>query len=168
MNDNNTENKQIEDLLRKAHLPEPSPQLHDHITAAAKKAWNQTDTELPWLIPFRRLAASAAAAIIIIWLAHYYSEYTLGQWQPFELPAASEQPAGDEVLPEIPYGRFIKRLAVINRRPSMIDASTLNDHFEALGNILDETQQGGINKPPMPSGGRSRLFSNPPNAGLYS
>jgi hypothetical protein len=75
MNETNGENKQLESLLRKAHLPEPSPELKERITSGATKAWNQTSPELPWQIPVRRLIVSAAAAVFIIWMANSYSDY---------------------------------------------------------------------------------------------
>lgn len=164
----NAKNKQIEDFLRKAHLPEPSPQLHEHITAAAKRAWNQTEAELPWLIPFKRLVASAAAAILIIWLANYYSECTLAQWQSEKIPATSKQSPDYETLPEMPYGPFMKRLAVLNRRSSMIDASALNNHIEALQHILNEAQQNRLPRPPAPAEGSSSLLPTQPVFNSYS
>jgi hypothetical protein len=168
MNEKELENKQLEELLKKAHLPELSPQLRQRITAAAKMTWNQNETELPWLVPFRRLAASAAAAIIIIWLANYSSDFALAQWQSVKFPAATEQSPDLESLPEIPYGPFVRRMVSVNRRASTIDASALNDHIGALQNILDEVQQTNTAVPSAPSDGTSHLISNPPNSSSYS
>jgi hypothetical protein len=168
MNEKEAENKQLEDLLRKAHLPEPSQQLHERITAAAKRAWNQTPPELPWLIPFSRLVASAAAAIVIIWLANYYSECTLAQWQSEKFPATIEQHHDQESLPEIPYGPFVRRLVSVNHQSFIINASALNEHVETLRLILNEVQQNIITKPSIPTGGGSSLITNPSHAGLYS
>jgi hypothetical protein len=47
MNEND-ENKQIENILRKAHLPEPSIELKERITSVIKKVWNQSSQEIPW------------------------------------------------------------------------------------------------------------------------
>jgi hypothetical protein len=168
MKDKDTQNEQLESILRKARLPEPSPELKERITAEAKRAWNQTLPELSWLVPFRRLAVSAAAAILIIWLANYSSERALAQWQSEKVPSTSEQFPGLESLPEIPYGPFVRQLATVNRQPSMIDASALNDHIEVLRHILDETQQSTITKPSELPGSRSHLISNPPSAISYS
>jgi hypothetical protein len=168
MNEKNTQNEQLESILRKAHLPEPSPELKERITAEAKRAWNQAPPEMPWLIPFRRLTASAAAAILIIWLANYYSECTLAQWQSGNVPATNNQPTDIEALPEMPYGPFVRRLASFNRQSSTIDTSALNDHVEALRHILDEAQQSSIIKPSAPTGSRSRLIPEPPSKISYS
>jgi hypothetical protein len=68
----------------------------------------------------------------------------------------------------MPYGSFVSRLAFMDRRPSVLDVSALNKHIETLGYFLDETPQGGIARPPAPTGGRSRLIPNPPSANSYS
>ena len=168
MNGKDVENKQLEDLLKKAQLPGPSPQLKKQITTATTKAWNHTGAELSWLVPFRRLVASAAAAIVIIWLANYYSECTLAKWQSEKFPAVTEQSPDLDSLPELPYGSFIGRMVSANRRSSMIDASALNDHVETLRHILDEAQQNGITGPSDRPGGRCHLISNPANTSSYS
>jgi hypothetical protein len=168
MNEKDAENKQLEDILRKAHVRGPSTELKERITAAAKRAWNQAPTELPWLIPFRRLVASAAAAIVIIWLANYSSDCALAQWESVKFPATIKQPPGLEALPEIPYDPFVRRLVSVNRRSSMIDASALNNHTETLLQILDEAQQSRITKSSEPTSGRSHLISSPPSACSYS
>jgi hypothetical protein len=168
MNDKDTRNKRLEELLRKARLPEPSPQLQERITAAAKRAWNQSPLELPWLIPVRRLAASAAAAVVIIWLANYSSDCTLARWQLGKSPATSDQLTEIEALPEMPYGPFVRRLASLDRRSSVIDTSALNEHIEALRHVLDEAQQSRNAKPPEPDSGSSGLILSPPSANSYS
>jgi hypothetical protein len=165
MNAKDAENKQLEDLLKKAQLRGPSPELKQQIITGAKKTWNQAPAEIPWLIPFRRLVASVAAAIIIVWLANYSSDFVLAQWQSVKFPTATEQPPDLESLPEVTYGPFVRRLVSANRRPATIDASALSDHIEALQNILDEAQQSGT---AAPSDGTSLLISNPPNASSYS
>ncbi|GAF94642.1 unnamed protein product, partial [marine sediment metagenome] len=77
MNEKDTGNDQLEHLLRKAHIPEPSTLLKERITTEARKAWNQTSLELPWQIPVKRLVASAAAAMFVISIANYFSDLTL-------------------------------------------------------------------------------------------
>ena len=168
MNDKDMQNERIEELLRRAHVVQPSTHLKERITAAAKKVWNQESLELPWLIHFRFLAASAAAAIVIIWLANYTSNCSLGQWSSGPVRTVNQQPAEIEALPEIPYGPFVRRLVSDNRRSSMIDVSALNDHVESLRHILDETLQSEFAKPPAPIGGRSLLIPNPSSDNSYS
>jgi hypothetical protein len=165
MNIEDIENNQLENFLKRTRLSEPSPQLKERIINAAKRAWNQAPLELPWLIPIRYLAASAAAAVLIIALSNFISDRVLSRW---EAVAANQQPTDVEALPEMPYGSFVSRLAFMDRRPFVPDASVLNKHVETLRNILDETRQEGFVKPLAPAGGRSRLIPNPSSVNSYS
>jgi len=168
MNGKDARDERLEDLLRKAHLSEPSAHLKERIISTAKNAWNQAPPELPWLIPIRRLVASAAAAVVIIWLANYSSDCTLAQWQFGKIPATIAQPTEIEALPEMPYGPFVRRLASLDRRSPEIDASRLNSHVDMLRHVLDESQQSELASPPAPAGGRSRLTPNPSSDNSYS
>lgn len=162
MKDGYSENERLENLLRMAHLSEPSPQLRERITAEAKRVWNQAALELPWRIPLRRLAVSAAAAVLIIWLANCSSDYALGRWRAAKVLMAVEQPADIDALPELPYGPFIGSLVSVSHRSLVIDTSSLSEHVGMVRQILDETWQNGA---PAPVG-RSRL--TPDRAGAYS
>jgi len=165
MKDNSIENEQLEDFLRKARLPEASPELKQRITAEARKAWKQTTGEVSWLIPLRRLAASAAAAVFIILLTNYSSERALAKWRSGEsLPVSAEY----ETPAEMPYGTFAKNLATLRRKPSAIDASALRDHVENVRRALDESKQNEISISPAPSGGSSFLVPAGTGAGSYS
>ena len=167
MNDKDTRNKRLEELLRKARLPEPSPQLQERITDAAKRAWNQSPLELPWLIPVRRLVVSAAAAVVLIGLANIISDRALSRWGASAY-AADQQLGGVEPLPEIPYNPFVRRLVSLGIRSSVIDASSLSSHVESLKRVLDEAPQSGAANPPNPDNGRSGLILSPPSANSYS
>ena len=168
MNEKDTENDQLEHLLRKAYLPEPSPQLKERITTEARKAWNQTSLELPWQIPVKRLVASAAAAMFVIFIANYFSDLTLAHWWSGSVPITRLQPPDLDVLPEMPYSSFVRHLVSVNRRPSITDASALRDYAERLRQALQETQQNGASNEQVPNGGRSRLFPAKPHYDYYS
>lgn len=168
MNDKNAENKQIEDLLRKAHLHKPSPELKKRITAEAAKAWNQTSPEVSWQIPFRRLLASAAAAVFVIWLSNYSSDYALAQWRPGGLSIASHQPPNLDELTEMPYSPLARHLISAGHKPSMTDASALRNYTETIQRILNEAQQNGVSKPPAPAEGSSRLLQKRSGFNSYS
>ena len=166
MNENNVENKQLEDLLRKTHLHEPSFELKERITAEAKKAWIQTQSELPWQVPVRRLIVSAAAAVLIIWLANSSSDYLMVQWQLSETRIANEQGSDHDIFTEIPYSPLARHLVLAGRKPSLIGASALRSYAETMFQILDEAKQNGTSKPVAPFEGRSYLF--PKQSGLDS
>jgi len=168
MNEKDLENDKIEHLLRRAHIPEPSPLLKERITTEARKAWNQTSLELPWQIPVKRLVASAAAAMLVISIANYFSDLTLAHWWSGSVPITRLQPSDLDVLPEMPYRPFVRHLVLVNRKPSIIDASALRDYTERLQQVLNEMQQNGTSNKQVPNGGRSRLLPVQPHSDYYS
>lgn len=168
MNEKNGENKQLEDLLRKAHPPELTSELKERITTEAKHAWIHTSSELPWQVPVRRLLVSAAAAVFIIWLANNSSDYLMVRWQSSETRIANEQRSDLDALTEIPYSPLARRLVLAGPKPSFIDASALRSYAETMFQILDEAQQNGVLKPAAPLEGRSHLFLRQSSFNSYS
>ena len=168
MNEKDTQNEQLENILRRAYLPEPSPKLKTRITAEATKAWNQTSQEISWQIPIRRLLVSAAAAVLVIWLTNCSSDYALARGQSGDLPVAHQKPSDLDALPEISYSPLARHLVSVSRKSSMTDASALRNYAETMLRILDEAQQNGISKPPAPVEGRSRLLPTQPRFNSYS
>jgi predicted YcjX-like family ATPase len=168
MNEKDTQNEKLERILKRAHVHEPSPELKTRITAEAAKAWNQTSPELSWQIPLRRLAASAAAAVFIIWLANCSSDYALARWQSGGLPVAHQKPSDLDALPEISYSPLARHLVSASRKSSITDASALRSYAETMLRILDEAQQNGISKPSAPVEGRSRLLPTQPGINSFS
>ena len=166
MKDGNCENEWVEGLLARAHVPEPSPQLKQRITVEARKAWDKTPPDVPWQIPLRRLAASAAAAMLIIWLANFSSDYTLAKWRPGDSSTARVQPAVFDTLPEMPYGPFAKHLAAVDRRSPAIDASALSNYAETVRKLLDETGDSAVPAPAVQPGDSSRL--TPDRVNIFS
>jgi len=167
MNENN-KNKQIEDLLRKAHLPEPSPELKERITTEAVKTWIKTSSELPWQVPIRRLIVSAAAAVLIIWLTNCSSDYLIIRWQSSWPKIANQQRYDLDALTEIPYNPLARNLVSAGRRPSITNASALLNYAETVRSILSESQQNGSSKPSAPSEGRSILLPKQSSLNSYS
>ena len=168
MNDKDTQNEQLESIMRKTHLHKPSPELKERITAEAAKAWNQTSLELSWQIPVRRLIVSAAAAVFVIWLANCSSDYALARWQSGGLPVAHQKPSDLDALPEIHYSPLARHLVSTGRKPSITNTSALRNYTETVLRILDEAQQNGVSKPPAPTEGRSRLLPTQPGFNSYS
>ena len=165
---NEKENDKLEQILKKAHIPEPTPILKERITTEAKKVWNQNSQEIPWQIPARRLLASAAAAVIIMSITNFYNEHTLKRWHFRYNGTTSSQVPDLETLSDIPYRPFVRHLVSVNRKSSFIDASALSDYTKRLQQVLNETQQNGDSNEQIPDGGRSRLFKVQPDSGYYS
>jgi len=164
----NAENKHIEDILRKAYLPEPSPELKKRITTEAEKTWIQTSLELPWQIPVRRLIVSAAAAVLIIWLTNRSSDYALSGWHSAKPQVTSHQPPDLDALAELSYSPLARHLVSASRKISGIDASALRSYAETVRRILDESQQNGVSKSQAPIEGRSQLLPGRSDSSSYS
>ena len=154
----NADNKQIEKLLKKAHLPELSPKLKERITNEAKKTMIETSSELPWLFPIRRLIVSAAAAVFIIWLTNSFSDYTLARWLSSGPRVENKQMLDLESIPELSYSPLARYLAPASRKPSITNASMLQNYPETLRRVLNESQQNGSSITLPPTEGRSILL----------
>ena len=168
MNEKHIENDKLEQIIRRAHPTEPSPLLKERITAEARKAWNQTSLEMPWQIPVWRLAASAAAAMLIISITNLSSDLTLKRWHTRDIRSIQKQLPKPEVLTEMPVRPFVRNLVSVNRRPSMTDGSTLRNYTERVRHVLNETQRNGDSNDQVTDGGRSRLFEAQPLSDSYS
>jgi hypothetical protein len=158
MNEKNGENKQLEDLLRKAHPPEPTSELRERIITEAKKTWIQTSTELPWQVPIRRLIVSAAAAVLIIWLTNCSSDCALALWRSDRPNVAYKQSLELDELPELSYSPLARHLVSVGRKPSITEASILHNYAETMIHIFNEAQQNRGSKSAAPSEDRSQLF----------
>jgi hypothetical protein len=166
MNEKDAKNKQIEELLLKARLPEPSSELKKRITTEASKAWKQNSLELSWQIPVRRLIASAAAAVIIVWLTNSFFDYSPARWRSGGSQITNQQPSDTDALQELLYSPLARHLVSNDRKLSITDTSALLNYTEAVRSILSESQQNGSSKPSAPAEGRSIVL--PRQSGLNS
>ena len=64
---------EIEQRLKQARLAEPSAELRARIVGSARETWGKAPADIPWRIPLRHLAISAAAAVVIVSSANYFS-----------------------------------------------------------------------------------------------
>ena len=169
MNDaKETQNEQLEKLLSKARLPEPSPVVKERITAESKKAWNRALLEMPWWIPVRRLVTSVVAAVVVIWLANLSSDCSVARWQA-EGGSATIQPSSEsEVLPELPYGPFVRNLALTSREWPATDASIWRGYMETVRLLLNEARKNEMSETPAPTEERSRLLPDQSILNSYS
>ena len=144
MNKPRSEHERIERLLRKAHLPEPSSQLHDHVTVAAREAWNQEPAEVPWQVPVRRLAISVAAMFLVISAANHFSNRVTQQAQSYASPIESVRSTAETSLDawveEAPY-RY--RLGSIQPDRPLLNSQAIRNRTESLRQMLDEMNHNG-------------------------
>jgi len=164
-NANESQNDKLEMFLKKARLSEPSSKLKGRIITEVTKVWNQTSVELSWRIPFMRLAASAAAAVLVIWLANVTSDYSVARWKTSGSSEVRQQLPELENLPEI---SSVKHLTSISRRFPAIDGSGLHHYIETVRKLLDEAPQNDDSNPPDPAKGRSRLLPDRFRLSSYS
>ena len=148
MNETNAEHERIERLLKKAHLPQPSSQLHDRVATAAGQAWDQEPTDVPWQIPLRRLALSAAAACLVASAANHLSDRVTSRARSYAAPASSVaqvRDASDDSfgawVEDLPY-RY--RLGSIRPYRRLIDSQVVRDRMETLNRMLDAMNHNGI------------------------
>jgi len=167
-NEKDRQNEQIESLLRKARLSEPSSELKGQITTETRRVWSQTSQEGPWRIPIKRLVASVAAAVSVVWIANISSDNSVARWQTSAPLATRQQPSELEVLPEMPYGPFVKHLTSIRRGLPATNGSGLRRYVETVRKLLDEVQQNDASKPTAPIGGRSRVYPDRSRSISYS
>jgi len=155
MNEIDREDNEIERLLRRAKLPEPSAELEERVTSAARQAWNEAAPDVPWQIPIRRLAISAAAAMLMVSLANYCADHVPAGRQSYEFAASiAETPELDDWL-QMPGSSLVRHLT---NKPSARSPATLREHMEKVRQILDESE---TTEPPdagAPAEYKSRLL----------
>jgi hypothetical protein len=166
MNKVDPENNDIERLLRKVRPAEPSAELKARITGAAQEAWKEAPAETPWRIGLRRLALSAAAAILIVYGADSFSTRSVARWQAGPLIAAQMTPADLEDVPEAPYGPFVRHLMAI-RQSSGRDPVTLLHYLERMQESLRGLEQDDAPDGPDATERRSRLVPVPSDIGWH-
>jgi hypothetical protein len=168
MNDRKeSQDGKLEKLLTKARLHEPSPELKERVTAEAARVWRQT-TEVSWRIPFRRLVASTAVAVFVIWLANVSSDYSMTRWHTRGPSTSSQQPSEIDVFPDLPQDPLVKNLTSAKRNLPAAGAVDLRQYIETLHRLLDEASQNDDSNPPDPAKGRSRLLPDRSNPSSYS
>ncbi len=168
MNEINGENERIERILGQVHLPGPSDALKNRVTGSAREAWGQAPTDIPWQVPLRRLALSAAAAVIIVSLANHFSHFGVPETGPGHRTATLEKRPDRETEPEDPLTPLMNRLIQTGRRSSRTHAPALRRYMENVQKILQETEGRGPQEAPTPTKSGSRLLRSHFDARAYS
>jgi hypothetical protein len=132
--------EEVERRLKQARLAEPPEELKARILGAAEKAWQEAPADIPWRIPLRHLALSAAAAVLIVSCANYFSAQAVAPWQADRPVAARLEAADTEDMPEVPYSPFVRNLLAMGRSPAQ-SAAALLDYVEKVRATLKGAEQ---------------------------
>jgi len=150
------DDNRFEHLLREARLPGPSRELKARVTDAATNAWKETSVGISWWVPLRRLAVSAAAAVVIVSLADYVSGRMTAMPQSRDVRATAREPAEIDALPEVVDGSLVRRLAAAGGRRPATDVSQLREHLEKVRRMLGAGQGDDLSERPPAIEGSSR------------
>jgi hypothetical protein len=124
--------------------------------------------DVPWQVPLRRLALSAAAVLLIASVANRLSDLAQPR-PPTKAPMTNGVTSPDlDELTEAVYSPLRHRLRVNLGKPPRVEAATLRNRLETEYRLLNEIENGGNQTQPTPGGGRSRLPWYRPDMALYS
>ena len=134
----------IERLLGHARFAAPSSQLHDRVTTAARQAWNRSPVELPWYVPLRRLALSAAATFLIASGANHFVNRITPLKQPYATSAGPVTRVGNanEDSSVTWSTNTLGRLSSL-RLSRPLDPEAIRRRTETLRRLLDEAGHNG-------------------------
>ena len=109
--DMNGKYEKIEHLLKQARPVAPTPQLKDRVTSAAGKRWSRSPSEIPWQVPLRRLAISAAAGVLVVLMADSFSTCIVPRpGHGTSTPATTDSSVPGDVY-QTDYGIFVSALS---------------------------------------------------------
>jgi hypothetical protein len=131
---------EIEQCLKQARLAEPSAELKARVVGTARETWRQAPADIPWRIPLRHLGISAAAAVLIVSCAKYFSTAAVAPWQAGRPGTVRMEAAHFEDMPEMPYSPFVRHLIATSGTPAQ-DASALLDYFQSVRKTLEGAEQ---------------------------
>jgi len=116
----------------------------------------------------RRLALSAAAAVVIVSLANHFSHFGVPETGPRYHMATPERSPNRKTEPEDPLIPLMNRLIQTGRRSSRTDAPALRRYLENVQKILQETEGGDTQEAPTPTKSGSRLLRSHFDSRTYS
>ncbi len=153
MNEIHDDNERIERILSQVHVPAPPDELKNRVIGAAHEAWERPPADISWQVPVRRLALSAAAAILIVSLANHLSRF--GVHENARRPQAMAPT--ESLMPDASLSPLMKHQLQTGRRSSRIHAPALHRYLKNVQMILQEVQDSGTDDVPVPQGGGSHL-----------
>jgi hypothetical protein len=158
---------EVEQLLRKVRLAQPSEELRAQVVGAAHRTWKTVPADIPWRVPLRHLGLAAAAAVLIVSCANYYCIRTVAPWQAHRAVAARVKTTSFEGMPETPYSPFVRHLIATCDAPAR-DAAALLDYVQSVRKTLDGTEEDNTAGETGPGGHESRLWKGHDVGGGYA
>lgn len=146
----------IEQYLKQARPAQPSDELKARIIGSAQETWRQAPVDIPWRIPLRHLGLSAAAAVLIVSCANYFSAQAVAPWQAGRPGTIRMEATHFEDTPEMPYSPFVRHLIATSGTPAH-DASALLNYFQSVRKTPEGTEQDDAATGPGPGEQESRL-----------
>ena len=131
---------EMEQRLKQARLTKPSDELKAHIVGSARETWGQAPADIPWRIPLRHLGLSAAAAVLIVSCANYFSTRAVAPWQAGRPGTVRMEATYSEDTPEMPYSPFVRYLIATSGAPAH-DSSALLNYLQGARKALEGTEQ---------------------------
>jgi hypothetical protein len=131
---------EIEQCLKRARPTGPSAELKARVVGSARETWRQAPADIPWRIPLRHLGISAAAAVLIVSCANYFSAAAVAPWQAGRPGTVRMQATHFEDTPEALYSPFVRHLIATSGTPAQ-DASALLDYFQSVRKTLEGAEQ---------------------------
>ncbi len=163
MNRKSRDDPAIERVLQEARPTEPSAELRERVMDTAWRTWKETAAEVPWQIPVRRLALSAAATFLIVSSANTFSSHAVGRWRADQPARVRTLIADRDETWEVPYDPFLQRLVAV-RRSSARDPAAVIDSVERLREAFREFEKRiEETDTPDPTGFKNRLTPGGPS-----
>lgn len=162
-NEINREYGEVERCLRRVRPVEPSRELKERVTGAAREVWDTAAADTPWRVVMERLVAAAVMAAIIVSCANYLSNRAIAPWRDGRPVATHVEDYSVDEFPEVSFGPLIRHLAAVYR-PDAHKAGGMLAYREKIQETLTETELSGPADTIGPGKGRSRLLPARPGS----
>lgn len=139
MSDNVNEQDRLDsEMMDPYRLSAPAAGLRNRVLNAAHEAWSTSETistEVSWVIPTFRLAASLAITLILVGFANIAERRSIARWQPVSRAAAPARTHSVSL-----DGEFARPFATLAAVPGREQSQRLRDCIQQLQKILDATE----------------------------
>jgi hypothetical protein len=148
MNQQGKSQSEIESILERFTLTNPSAEQRQRIVGAAQSVWQDASVQAP--ISTLRLIGASAACVAVILAVDVFGAMALAPWRPHPAFHSSAQTGIDteDFHTLVPSVRFCRGVA---RGMSQAKRTGLLDYRSRLNRLLDESQTGQAQKQTLPN-----------------